>query len=600
MGLRVRVYAPIGELVPGMGYLVRRLLENTSNESFVRLSFAEGRALDDLIAPPAIDEAALPLFPTTDEPRPPTDAEAPGDFANEPPTEWRRVRPRTQLAGVVRSGLDAPSFVAPILVDGHTRPSGREILSVDPSRPDRVVCRSGVATAADADAAIDAALRAWPAWRATPWTERAAVMFRAADILRKRRAELVALEVREAGKPIPEADADVCEAIDFCEYYGREARRLATTTLTVAQMPGERNDYRYEPRGVGVVIAPWNFPLAIPAGMITGALVTGNAVLFKPAAQTPGVALRLVEVLHEAGVPPGVLALLPGIGDEVGAYLVEHPAVAFVVFTGSKAVGLHIVERAAIHREGQRHVKRVIAEMGGKNAVVVDADADLDVTVPAIVKSAFGYAGQKCSAASRVIALAPVFDELVGRLVGAARVVPVGDPSELRTVCGPLIDSVAQARVRMYREVAHLEGDVVLERDDHPDGGFFVGPTIVVTDRARGRVATEEIFGPVLAVLRADDWDHALALANDTDYALTGGIFSRSPSRIQHGARTMRAGNVYVNRGITGALVGRQPFGGYGLSGVGSKAGGPDYLLQFVEPRSVTENTVRQGFAPGS
>jgi RHH-type transcriptional regulator, proline utilization regulon repressor / proline dehydrogenase / delta 1-pyrroline-5-carboxylate dehydrogenase len=311
-------------------------------------------------------------------------------------------------------------------------------------------------------------------------------------------------------------------------------------------------------------------------------------------------ALRLVEILHEAGVPPGVLAFLPGIGEDVGAYLVEHPSVAFVVFTGSKAVGLHIIERAAIVGPGQRHVKRVIAEMGGKNPIVVDSDADLDVAVPAITNSAFGYAGQKCSAASRVIAPGTVFDELAERLTGATATVPVGPASELRTVCGPLIDADAYERVQRYRSIAHEEGDVLIEREDVPDGGWFVGPSIVVAHDPRVRVATDEIFGPLLTMVRADDFDHALALANDTDYALTAGLFSRSPSRIGEATRRLRAGNVYVNRGITGALVGRQPFGGFGLSGVGSKAGGPDYLLQFVEPRVVTENTARQGFAPPS
>jgi RHH-type proline utilization regulon transcriptional repressor/proline dehydrogenase/delta 1-pyrroline-5-carboxylate dehydrogenase len=597
MGLRVRVYAPIGELVPGMGYLVRRLLENTSNESFVRLRFAEGRALEELLASPGIDESRIPLPDPNPRVWPATDPHAPGTFRNEPHAELRRPQPRAQLMRAVRIALDAPSLVAPVFVDGRPIRGHRDIVSVDPGRPGRVVCRSGAATSADADAAIDVARRAWPAWRDTPWEARAAILFRAAAVLRSRRAELTALEVLEAGKPIPEADADVCEAIDFCEYYGRAARRLASGA-TIDQAPGERNAYRYEPRGTGLVISPWNFPLAIPAGMVAASLVTGNAVLFKPAEQTPGVALRLVEALYEAGVPPGVLAFLPGIGEEVGAYLVQHPEVSFIAFTGSKAVGLNIVEHAGVHQERQRHVKRVIAEMGGKNAVLVDSDADLDVAIPAIVHSAFAYAGQKCSTASRVIALSPVFDELVDRLVGAAAIVPVGHPSELRTLCGPLIDAEAQTRVRAYRELARAEGDVVLERDDHPDDGWYVGPTVVVTEEPRGRVATEEIFGPLLAVLRADDWDHALALANDTDYALTGGIFSRSPSRIAQGVRVMRAGNVYVNRGITGAIVGRQPFGGYGLSGVGSKAGGPEYLLQFVEPRSVTENTVRQGFAP--
>ena len=493
---------------------------------------------------------------------------------------------------VARLGFDVP-----VLVDGRVVATDGEIVSVDPGCFDRVVCRSGRADTHVADAALDVAAAAWPAWRATAPKERAAVLFRAAAILRARRVELAALEVFEAGKPIAEADADVCEAIDFCEYYGRGALRMAFGG-PVGQAPGEANTYSYEPRGIGVVISPWNFPLAIPAGMVTAALVTGNAVLFKPAEQTPGIALRLVEILHEAGVPPGVLAFLPGIGEDVGAYLVEHPSVAFVAFTGSRPVGLQIIERAAIVQPGQRHVKRVIAEMGGKNPVIVDTDADLDVVVPAMVQSAFAYAGQKCSAASRVIAPDAVFDELAERLVGATAIFPVGPASELRTVCGPLIDAEAHERVQRYRSLAHKEGDVLIERNDVPEGGWYVGPSVVVTDDPGSHVATDEIFGPLLTMLRADDFEHALALANDTDYALTAGVFSRSPSRITEATRTLRAGNVYVNRGITGALVGRQPFGGFGLSGVGSKAGGPDYLLQFVEPRVVTENTARQGFAP--
>jgi RHH-type transcriptional regulator, proline utilization regulon repressor / proline dehydrogenase / delta 1-pyrroline-5-carboxylate dehydrogenase len=597
MGRRVRVYAPVGELVPGMAYLVRRLLENTSNESFVRHRFAEGREVDELVAPPTADESALP--DAADEPaaRPPTNPTEPGPFANEPRAELRRPAPRARLVtavGGVGAGLP---FDAPVLIGGRKVPTDGELVSVDPGCTETVVCRSGRAGSVEADRALDVALSAWPGWRDTGWGDRAAVLFRAAALLRERRPELGALEVLEAGKPIPEADADVCEAIDFCEYYGREALRLAAGPR-VGQAPGEANSYRYEPRGVGIVISPWNFPLAIPTGMVTAALVTGNVVLLKPAEQTPGIAFRLAQILHEAGVPPGVLAFLPGAGEEVGAYLVSHPDVSFVAFTGSKAVGLEIVRETGVHREGQRHVKRVIAEMGGKNAVIVDGDADLDVAVPAITQSAFAYAGQKCSAASRVIALAPVFDELVDRLAGAAAIVPVGHPSELRTVVGPLIDEDAYRRVADYQDTARHEGKVVVQRNDVPAGGWYAGPTVVVAERADARVATEEIFGPVLTCLRADDFDHALTLANDTEYALTGGLFSRSPARIGHAARQFRAGNLYVNRGITGALVGRQPFGGFGLSGVGSKAGGPDYLLQFVEPRVLTENLLRQGFAP--
>ena len=366
----------------------------------------------------------------------------------------------------------------------------------------------------------------------------------------------------------------------------------------VQSPPGEHNGLRYQARGTGVVISPWNFPLAIPTGMVTAALVTGNAVLFKPAEQTPAVAAKLVEALAAAGLPDGVLGFVPGLGEEVGAYLVEHPDVSFVAFTGSKPVGLGIVETAARVRPGQRHVKRVIAELGGKNPLVVDADADLDQAVPIAVASAFGYAGQKCSACSRLIVLDDVYDELLERLVGATRLLRIGHPKEMSVDVGPLIDAEAHERVRSYVDLAPKEGEVVLARDDGPDDGFFVGPTIVSGVRPGGRLATEEIFGPVLSVFRAGSFEEALALANDTEFALTAGLVSRSPGHIRHAAGELRAGNVYVNRAITGAVVGRQPFGGYGLSGVGSKAGGPDYLLQFVEPRTVSENTLRQGFAP--
>ena len=599
-GHRVRVYAPVGELVPGIAYLVRRLLENTANESFVRQRFAEGQELDALIRPPFAGSAVTDLdrAPTPPRTHVLTDVDAPGPFVNEARVEVRRPVPRERIVHAVARAPDDVVGV-PVLVDGRAVATDGEIVSVDPGRYDHVVARSGRATVADADEAVDVARRAQGEWQDRSWRDRAGVLFRAAQLLRERRDALVALEVREAGKPIVEADGDVCEAIDFCEYYGRRALELGEGR-PLLDVPGEHNTYRYEPRGVGAVIAPWNFPLAIPAGMVTAALVTGNAVVFKPAEQTPATALALVEVLHEAGVPSGALAFLPGLGEEVGAHLVAHPDVAFVCFTGSKAVGLEIVEQAAVHRAGQRQVKHVVAEMGGKNPVVVDSDADLDVAVPAIVASAFGYAGQKCSAASRVIAVDAVFDELAARIAGAAAVVPVGQASELRTMCGPVIDADAHERVDRYRRLAHEEGDVLFERDDVPAGGWFHAPTVVATGDPAARVATDEIFGPVLTLLRADDFDAAVALANHSDYALTAGVFTRSPSRVEEVGRRLRAGNVYVNRGITGALVGRQPFGGFGLSGVGSKAGGPDYLLQFVEPRVVTENTTRQGFAPPS
>jgi RHH-type proline utilization regulon transcriptional repressor/proline dehydrogenase/delta 1-pyrroline-5-carboxylate dehydrogenase len=422
--------------------------------------------------------------------------------------------------------------------------------------------------------------------------------------MRARRWELAAWIVAETGKQWRESDADVAEAIDFCEYYARQMLRLDAGG-TVESPPGEHNTLRYEPLGLVAVIAPWNFPLAIPCGMVVAALVAGNTVLLKPAEQTPAVAYRLVEALEAGGLPPGVLSFLPGVGEEVGARLVEHPEVAVIAFTGSRDVGLSIVATAAKHQPGQRHVKRVIAEMGGKNALLVDEDADLDQAVPAALTSAFGYSGQKCSAASRLIAIGGVHDELLDRLVGAARELRLGHPQDPGVQVGPLIDADAHERVRRYVDLGGRDGRLVLGGPDDQEaaraatgGGWFVAPAIVVDAPPTSKVATEEIFGPVLTVLRADDLDAAITLANDTPYALTAGILSRSPANIVRAAEELRAGNVYVNRGTTGAIVGRQPFGGYGLSGVGSKAGGAAYLLQFLAPRVVTENTLRSGFAP--
>jgi RHH-type proline utilization regulon transcriptional repressor/proline dehydrogenase/delta 1-pyrroline-5-carboxylate dehydrogenase len=595
LGLRLRVYAPVGELVPGMAYLVRRLLENTANESFVRRRFVEGQNLDDLLAPPAVE--VLPGRAPAAQ-RSSTDPQHPGRYEPEPVGEWRRATVRATMAAAVEEvATRGLALTLPARIGGRPVTTAGDIASCDPACPSTVVARSARCGPEEAEGALEAARKAWPAWRRASARDRAGVLFKAADWMRRRRPALAALEVFEAGKPWRDADADVCEAIDFCEYYGREALRL-DAGATVQSPPGEHNGLRYQARGIGVVISPWNFPLAIPTGMVAAALVTGNCVLFKPAEQTPAVAAKLVEALDAAGLPEGVLAFLPGMGEEVGAYLVEHPDVSFVAFTGSKPVGLGIVETAARVRPGQRHVKRVIAEMGGKNPLVVDADADLDQAVPIAVASAFGYAGQKCSACSRLIVLDDVYDELVDRLVGATRLLRAGHPRDMAVDLGPLIDAEAHQRVRSYVDLAPEEGEVVLARDDVPDDGFFVGPTIVSDVRPGGRLATEEIFGPVLSVFRAGSFEEALALANDTEFALTAGVVSRSPAHIRLATAELRAGNVYVNRAITGAVVGRQPFGGYGLSGVGSKAGGPDYLLQFVEPRAVSENTLRQGFAP--
>jgi RHH-type proline utilization regulon transcriptional repressor/proline dehydrogenase/delta 1-pyrroline-5-carboxylate dehydrogenase len=598
LGMRLRVYAPVGELVPGMAYLVRRLLENTSNESFVRQRFAEGRDLDQLLAPPAVTE--LPPA-TRAEPRPATDPGAPGPYQPEPVAEWRRPGVRAAMTGAV-AAAGAPGALGgevPALIAGERVATAETLDSVDPADPAAVVARAASCSAADVDQAVAAASDAAAAWRRTPAGERAAVLFRAADRLRARRFEIAALECFEAGKPWDQSDADVCEAIDFCEYYGREMIRLDGAAADLVQSPpGEANRLLYQGKGVAAVIAPWNFPLAIPTGMTVAALVAGNPVILKPAEQTPAVAWRLVEALVDAGAPPGVVQFLPGVGEVVGARLVEHPDVAVVAFTGSKAVGLGIVQAAGVTAPGQRHVKRVIAEMGGKNALIVDRDADPDQAVPGAVLSAFGYAGQKCSAASRLIVVGDAYDEIVERLAGATRELVVGHPARSDTQVGPVIDEDAHKRILRTLEGAPAEGEVLVTHGEVPEAGYFVPPTVVAVPDPDTPLARDEIFGPVMAVLRAADVDEAIELANRSAYALTAGIYSRSPASISRAAAELRAGNVYVNRPITGAVVGRQPFGGYGLSGVGSKAGGPDYLHQFLDPRVVTENTLRQGFVP--
>jgi RHH-type proline utilization regulon transcriptional repressor/proline dehydrogenase/delta 1-pyrroline-5-carboxylate dehydrogenase len=608
LGLRLRVYGPVGELVPGMAYLVRRLLENTSNESFVRHRFAEGRALDQLVAPPAVDELPGPTEPPQVAE---TDPHAPTAYDPEPLREWRRSSARAAFsvaiddarANLARGAAGASrgwdGIAVPALIDGEQVRTAATITSVDPAQIDMVVATSASCTAADADAAVAAARRAAPAWRAAPAAERAGLLFRAAEWMRRRRDRLAALQCFEAGKPWDQADADVCEAIDFCEYYGREVLRLAALAADLVQSPpGEANRLTYQGKGVTAVIAPWNFPLAIPTGMTVAALAAGNPVILKPAEQAPAVAWQLAEALLAAGAAPGVFQLLPGLGEDVGARLVAHPDVAVIAFTGSKAVGLEINRVAATPQPGQHQLKKVVCELGGKNALIIDADADPDQAVPAAAYSAFGYAGQKCSAASRLVVLDSVYDAVVERLVGCSRELLLGHPATPGVQVGPVIDVDAHERVRGYIERAPSQGRVLLQRDDVPDTGWFVGPTIVAVDDPRAPLATEEIFGPVLTVLRARDFDHALELANGTDYALTAGLFSRSPVHLRRAAAELRAGNVYLNRHITGAVVGRQPFGGYGMSGIGSKAGGPDYLHQFLDPRVSTENTLRQGFAP--
>jgi RHH-type proline utilization regulon transcriptional repressor/proline dehydrogenase/delta 1-pyrroline-5-carboxylate dehydrogenase len=515
-------------------------------------------------------------------------------FRNEPVLELRRAPAReTLLEGLRALDPELPLRV-PVWI-GEDQRGGDGIVSTDPGQPDRVVAVAPIATPDEVDRAVEVANEGFRHWSRVPVRERAQILLNAADLLRADRPRLAALCVRECAKPWAEADADVCEAIDFLEYYAREAVKLQQTGPPLLQLPGERNELDYAPRGVVAVISPWNFPIAIPCGMVAAGLATGNAVVLKPAEQSPGGAYALVKALREAGVPPSALALLPGEG-ETGAALVEHPRVHTIAFTGSGAVGLEIIKTAAEVRPGQRHLKRVVAEMGGKNTIIVDADADPDEAVPAIVASGFGYAGQKCSAAARVLAHEAIADTLLERLAGAVATLQVGQADTFGTDVPPVIEREAQERVERYASQAAKDGRIVVRQEDGiPGDGWFVAPTLAADLGPDSTVVNEEVFGPLLTVEAVRDVDDALERIDALGYALTSGLFARNPTTVERVARRNPVGNLYVNRRITGAMVGRQPFGGNRLSGTGTKAGGPDYLLQFVEPRVVTENTVRHG-----
>lgn len=530
-----------------------------------------------------------------------TQTEAPTPFRNEPLTDFtvaaNRERFRAALARIAARIAEGPYRAAPI-IDGKELTQGERYERVDPADNDIVVGTTTFCTAADAQRAVQVLLSGQPAWDDFGYEKRAACIARAGDLMADERFDLAALIIREAGKSWREADADVAEAIDFCRYYAAEMRRLGPP-LRTAEVPGEDNIYSYKPRGIAAVIAPWNFPLAIACGMAVAALVTGNAVALKPAEQTGIIAHRLVRILLEAGVPTDVLAFLPGWGEAVGRALVDHPRVDLICFTGSKAVGLEIIAKAAQTKPEQTSIKRVIAELGGKNCIIVDEDADLDEAIKAITYSAFGFSGQKCSACSRVIAVGDAYETLLSRLGDACADIAVGNPSEPETVVGPVIDAESQERINATISRATSELPVLFQ-GRAPAGGFFVPPTIFRDVPVTSSLWSDEIFGPVVCCRKAKNFAEAIELANASSYALTGGLISRSPRHIALARARFRVGNLYINRGCTGALVCRQPFGGFKMSGIGSKAGGRDYLLQFMEPLTITENTMRRGFSPES
>ena len=514
----------------------------------------------------------------------------------EPGAVPERSRPRFPGSGRPRldGGRAGPTRARlgtryPLVIDGEKIPTERWIRSLNPAHPQELIGEAGSASPQQAAAAVDAASRRFERWQREPAQGRAEYLFRAAELVRRRRDDFNALLVLEVGKSWIEADADTAEAIDFLEFYGREALRYDRPPPLVP-VAGEENHLVYVPLGVGVVIPPWNFAFAIMAGMTSAALVTGNTVVLKPSSDAAIVAAAFVDLLHEIGLPPGVVNFVPGSGATIGDALVANPKTRFVAFTGSKEVGLHINELAAKVQPGQRWIKRVIAEMGGKDSIVVAADADLEKAVEGVAVSAFGFSGQKCSACSRAIVERPVYDEFVARLKARVASISTGDPAKPETFMGPVINAKAQRSILDYVELGKSEGRLVAGGSAlDMGGGYFVAPTVIADVAPEARIAQEEIFGPVLAIIKADDYGHALAIANNTEFGLTGSVYSKDEAKLEKAAAEFFVGNLYFNRKSTGALVGAHPFGGFNMSGTDSKAGGSDYLLLFLQAKAISK-----------
>ena len=507
--------------------------------------------------------------------------EAYADFTQ---PEIRRAMEAAQQLVRTRLGREYP-----LILGGERIFSEAKLTSVNPARTDEIVGLHQKATPDLADLAVETAWSNFRVWSKTPAEDRIRMALRTAAIIRERKFEFNAWLLFEAGKTWPEAEAEVAEAIDFCEYYAREMARLSGSQ-DVVQMPGERDEMRYLPLGVGIVIPPWNFALAILCGMTVAALVAGNTVVIKPSSETPTIAAIFVETLIEAGFPPESFCFLTGSGGSIGDRLVAHPKTRFIAFTGSRDVGLHINELAAKHQKGQVWIKRVVAEMGGKDAIVVDADCNLDAAVDGVAVSAFGYQGQKCSACSRAIVDDAVYDEFVAKLKTRVHRMAVGSPEDPANYMGPVISAGAKRTILEYIEVGKSEGRLLTGGREGSGGGYFIEPTVIVDVDSDARIFQEEIFGPVLAVTRARDFNHALAMANDSQYGLTGAIYSNNPDHIERARNEFFVGNMYINRKCTGAMVGAHPFGGFNMSGTDSKAGGPDYLLLFLQAKSIAEN----------
>jgi 1-pyrroline-5-carboxylate dehydrogenase len=508
------------------------------------------------------------------------------EFRNEPSADFSLPANRQAMEQALRQVRAAFGREYQLRIGGEFIATGDKLVSVNPSNPKEVVGVHHRATAEIAGRAVESAAAFFGQWCGTPAEERVRMLLDVARILRARKMEFDAWLVFEAGKTWVEAEADVSEAIDFCEYYAREMLRLGGPQK-VYQLPGERDELVYIPLGVGVVIPPWNFPLAILVGMTVAALVAGNTAIIKPSSETPTIGAKFAEVLLEAGFPEGSFTLLTGSGAAVGDVLVQHPKTRFVSFTGSREVGLRINELAAKHQPGQIWIKRVVAEMGGKDAIVVDAACDLDKAVDGVLVSAFGYQGQKCTACSRAIVDEKVYDEFLEKLAAKVKNIKVGPSEDPGNYMGPVISEGARRSILQYIETGKREGRVVAGGGQASDDGYFVAPTVIADVDSKARIFQEEIFGPVLAVTRARDFEHALELANDSQYGLTGSVYSDDPGHLEEAKRRFHVGNLYFNRKCTGAMVGAHPFGGFNMSGTDSKAGGPDYVLHYLQAKSV-------------
>ena len=511
-----------------------------------------------------------------------------GEFSNEPLVDFSKPENRRAMEEALKKVAGEFGREYPMYIGGQVITTAGKRSSTNPSHPSQVIGVFQTATAEMAARAIEAAYEAFDSWKRVPAEERAECLFRAARSLRERKFEISALLCYEAGKTWPEADADTAEAIDFCEFYAREMLRLAGPQ-PLTPVKSERNYLVYLPLGVGVVIPPWNFPCAIMAGMTAASLVTGNTVVLKPASDTPTIAAKFVEILYQAGVPKEALNFVTGPGGVIGDVLIQHPKTRYVAFTGSKEVGLRISELAGKAVPGQRWVKRAILEMGGKDAIIVDEEADLGAAVEGVVASAFGYQGQKCSACSRAIVAEKVYSAFVEKLVARAKKIPAGPSEDPANFMGPVISKTAMKTILDYIEVGKREGKLVLGGGPAGGEGYFLQPTIIADVDPRARIAQEEIFGPVLAVIKARDFDRALEIANNTEFGLTGAVYTRNRKKMEKAAEAFHVGNLYFNRKCTGALVGGHPFGGFNMSGTDSKAGGKDYLLLFLQAKAVAE-----------